>query len=158
VQIATRSRVEVVATNNVHYATPTQRPLSDALAAIRARRSLDDMDGWLPAAPFAFLRSPAEQRHRFARWPGAVERTVEIAQASAFDLRLTAPNLPDLAVPAAHTDMSWLRELTWQGAAIRYPPTSDLHTRAVRQIDYELGVIDQLGFPGYFLLLVDIVN
>src|SRR5262249_40751487 len=83
VQIATRSRVEVVATNNVHYATPTQRPLSDALAAIRARRSLDDMDGWLPAAPFAFLRSPAEQRHRFARWPGAVERTVEIAQACA---------------------------------------------------------------------------
>ncbi len=156
-EIAVRSRVEVVATNNVHYATSHHRPLADTLAAIRGRRSLDEMDGWLPAAPFAFLRSPAEQRQRFARWPGAVERTVEVAQACAFDLGLTAPNLPDLDVPEGHTDMSWLRELTWQGAAVFYPPTSPQHDKAARQIEYELGVIEQLGFPGYFLLLVDIV-
>ena len=51
------------------------------------RRSLDEIDGWLPAAPFAHLRSAAEQARRFARWPGAVERTVEIARACAFDLQ-----------------------------------------------------------------------
>ena len=49
--------VEVIATNNVHYATPARRPLATALAAVRARRSLDEIDGWLPAAPFAHLRS-----------------------------------------------------------------------------------------------------
>ena len=49
--------VDVVATNNVHYATPAQRPLATALAAVRARRSLDEIDGWLPASPFAHLRS-----------------------------------------------------------------------------------------------------
>ena len=54
---------------------PAQRPLATALAAVRARRSLDEIDGWLPAAPFAHLRSAAEQQRRFARWPGAVERT-----------------------------------------------------------------------------------
>ena len=98
--------VDVVATNNVHYATPAQRPLATALAAVRAGRSLDEIDGWLPASPFAHLRSAAEQERRFARWPGAVERTVDIARACAFDLRLAAPELPDHDVPAGHTEMT----------------------------------------------------
>jgi error-prone DNA polymerase len=157
-EVAASASVDVVATNNVHYATPGRRPLATALAAIRSRRSLDEIDGWLPAAPFAHLRSAAEQRRRFARWPGAVERTVEVATACAFDLRLAAPNLPDHDVPSGHTEMSWLRELTKRGAAVRYPPTHPQHARAMRQIAYELDVIEELGFPGYFLLLVDIVE
>src|SRR5205085_8269362 len=68
------------------------------------------------------------------------------------------PNLPDHDVPAGHTEMSWLRELTARGAAVRYPPTSPCHAKAMRQIDYELDVIERLGFPGYFLVLVDIVG
>src|SRR4249920_750153 len=59
--VAASASVDVIATNNVHYATPAQRPLATALAAIRAGRSLDDMDGLLPASPLAHLRSPAEQ-------------------------------------------------------------------------------------------------
>ena len=156
--VAARAGVEVVAANDVHYATPAQRPLATALAAIRAGRSLDEMDGRLPAHASAHLRSPDEQARRFARWPGAVERTVEVAQRCAFDLRLAAPNLPDLEVPAGHTDMSWLRELTWRGAAVRYPATHPQHAEAHRQIEHELGVIEALGFPGYFLVLVDIVE
>ncbi len=158
VQVAMHAGVEVVATNNVHYATPRQRPLATAIAAIRARRSLDELDGWLPAAGGAHLRSPAEQLRRFARWPGAVERSAEIARECAFELSLAAPALPDLDVPTGHTDMSWLRELTRRGAAVHYPSTHPHHEQAMRQIEHELGVIEQLGFPGYFLLLVDIVE
>jgi len=150
--------VEVVVTNNVHYATVAQRPLATALAAVRARRSLDEIDGWLPASPFAHLRSAAEQERRFARWPGAVARTVEIARACAFDLRLAAPELPDHDVPAGHTEMTWLRELTMRGAAVRYPGTHPQHEQAMHQIAYELDVIEQLNFPGYFLVLVDVVS
>jgi error-prone DNA polymerase len=157
-EVAAAASVEVVATNNVHYATPHQRPLATALAAVRARRSLDEIDGWLPAAPFAHLRSAAEQRRRFARWPGAIERTIEIAAACAFDLKLAAPELPDHDVPPGHTEMTWLRELTARGAAVRYPPTHPQHAQAMRQIAYELDVIEELGFPGYFLLLVEIVE
>jgi error-prone DNA polymerase len=156
--IAGRAGVDVVATNNVHYATPAQRPLANALAAIRAGRSLDEMDGLLPASPLAHLRSPAEQARRFARWPGAVERTVDLARQCAFDLRLAAPDLPDHDVPEGHTDMSWLRELTRRGAAVRYPPSHPQFEQAQHQLDYELGVIEALGFPGYFLVLVDIVE
>ncbi len=156
--LAMRTDTEVIATNNVHYATPDRRKLATALAAIRSRRSLDELDGWLPATPFAHLRSAAEQSRRFARYPGAVERTVDIAAACAFDLKVAVPNLPDYPVPEGHTDMSWLRELTRRGAAVYYPRTHPQYEQAMRQIDYELGVIDQLGFPGYFLLLHDIVD
>jgi error-prone DNA polymerase len=157
-QVAMRVGVGVVATNNVHYATPARRPLAQALAAVRARRSLDEIDGWLPAAPFAHLRSAAEQLRRFARWPGAVERTVEIARECAFDLKLAAPQLPDASVPAGFDEMSWLAELVRRGAAVFYPESHAQHAKAMQQIAYELSVIEQLGFPGYFLLLHDIVE
>jgi error-prone DNA polymerase len=157
-ELALAAGVEVVATNNVHYATAAQRPLATALAAVRARRSLDEIDGWLPASPHAQLRSPGEQARRFARWPGAAARTVEVARACAFDLRLAAPNLPDAPVPEGHTEMTWLRELVRRGAAVAYPQSHAQYEQAQRQLEYELGVIDQLGFPGYFLLLFDIVD
>ncbi len=159
VALAVRARVDVVATNNVHYATAARRPLATALAAVRARRSLDDLDGWLPAAATACLRSGAEQARRFARYPGVVERAAEIGRACAFDLRLVAPNLPDHPVPPGHTEMSWLRELTMAGAAGRYGrPEVERVPGAYRQIEHELALIDQLGFPGYFLIVWDIVQ
>jgi error-prone DNA polymerase len=156
--VAAAATVDVIATNNVHYATPAQRPLATALAAVRARRSLDEIDGWLPASPLAHLRSASEQARRFDRWPGAVERTVDIARACAFDLHLAAPELPDHDVPPGHTEMSWLRELTARGATIRYPSTHPHHEQAMHQIAHELDVIEQLNFPGYFLVLVEIVE
>src|SRR5690606_27357049 len=52
----------------------------------------------------------------------------------------------------------WLRELTYKGAEIRYPTTHPHHEKAMGQIEYELGIVDQLGFAGYFLVLVDIVD
>ena len=72
--LAVRHDLDVVATNNVHYANPARRPLATALAAVRSRCCLDEIDGWLPAASTAHLRSGAEQARRFARYPGAVER------------------------------------------------------------------------------------
>jgi error-prone DNA polymerase len=159
VALAMRANVDVVATNNVHYATAARRPLATALAAVRARRSLDDLDGWLPAAATACLRSGAEQARRFARYPGVVERAAEIGRDCAFDLRLVAPNLPDYPVPDGHTEMTWLRELTMAGAAERYgPPSAERVPGAYRQIEHELAMIDALGFPGYFLIVWDIVQ
>ncbi|HEX2048995.1 MAG TPA: error-prone DNA polymerase [Acidimicrobiales bacterium] len=152
--MAARAGVDVVATNNVHYATPGQRPLATAMAAVRARRSLDELDGWLPAAATAHLRGGAEQAKRFARYPGAVERAAQIGQECAFDLKLVAPNLPDYPVPPGHTEMSWLRELTRRGAERRYPDNPE----AQRQIEHELAMIESLGFPGYFLIVWDIVE
>ncbi|KAA0232447.1 MAG: Error-prone DNA polymerase [Acidimicrobiales bacterium] len=159
VSMALRVGVDVVATNNVHYATVDRRRLATALAAVRARRSLDEIDGWLPSGPDAHLRAGAEQARRFARYPGVVERAAELGGECAFDLELVAPELPDYPVPSGHTEMSWLRELTERGAAGRYGPRGRAEVPgAYEQIDYELRLIDQLGFPGYFLIVWDIVE
>ncbi len=158
-ELAVRAGVEVVATNDVHYATPGRRRLATALAAVRARRSLDEMDGWLPAAGGAHLRSGAEQAARFARYPGVVERAAELALECAFDLQLVAPELPPFPCPPGHHEMSWLRELTERGARTRYGPRgAEKVPGAYAQIDHELRIIEQLGFPGYFLIVWDIVE
>ncbi|MBK5224610.1 MAG: error-prone DNA polymerase [Acidimicrobiia bacterium] len=151
--------VEPVATNNVHYATPAQRRLATALAAVRARRSLDEIDGWLPAAAGAHLRSGAEQARRFARYPGVVERAAELGRACAFDLSLVAPQLPPFPCPAGLDEMSFLRQITERGATGRYGPRhAERVPGAWAQIDHELDVIEQLGFPGYFLIVWDLVE
>jgi error-prone DNA polymerase len=159
VRLADRVRVEVVATNNVHYATPGRRRLATALAAVRARSSLADLDGWLPAGAGAHLRSGLEQATRLARYPGTVELAAELGRSLAFDLELVAPRLPDFPVPPGHTEMTWLRELASRGATHRYGPRHAERTPgAWRQIDHELDMIEQLGFPGYFLIVWDIVE
>lgn len=153
--IAGRVGAPIIATNAVHYAVPESYPLATAVAAIRARRSLEEIDGWLPCSPRAHLRSGAEMARLFQRFPGAVERTVEIADDCAFELRAASPQLPKQHVPDGHTPMSWLRELTWRGAATQYPRLSD-DGRA--RIERELATIEQLDFPGYFLIVDDIVR
>ena len=159
VQLAAHAGVDVVATNNVHYARPAQRQLATAVAAVRARRSLDELDGWLPAASSAHLRAGHEQARRFARYPGAVERAAELGLACAFDLQLVAPSLPPFPCPDGHDEMSWLRELTERGATDRYGPRgAERVPGAYEQIDHELALIEQLGFPGYFLVVWDIVE
>ena len=158
-QLAVEAGVELVATNNVHYATSSRRRLAEVLAAVRAGRPLEQLQGWLPAAGTAGLRSGAEQLRRFARWPGVVHRAAELGRACAFDLRLLAPGLPDCPVPDGHDEQSWLKELVRGGAEDRYGPRDhERVTGAWAQIDHELEVIGQLGYAGYFLIVWDIVE
>ena len=157
--LATERGVAPVATNNVHYATPARFALATTLSAVRARSTLEDLEGWLPSSATACLRGETEQRRRFARWPGAVDRAAELAAECVFDLRLVAPRLPDFPVPEGHTEQSWLVELTHRGAAERYGPRgAERVPGAYARLDHELGVIGALGFPGYFLTVWDIVQ
>ena len=154
--LAAAHGLATVATTAAHYATPSRHRLATVLAAVRARRSLDEMDGWLPAAATAHLRSGAEMAQLFARWPGAVERAAALGRACSFDLQLVAADLPPFAVPRGYTEASWLRELTWAGAAARYG-SYDERPGAFHQIEHELAVIEEKNFPGYFLIVHDIV-
>ncbi|MDQ1548811.1 MAG: error-prone polymerase [Microbacteriaceae bacterium] len=153
--IAASRRLPVVATGNVHYATPKQHRLATALAAVRARRSLDELDGWLPASGAAHLRSGAEMAARFARYPGAVERTIEVADDLSFRLRSARPGLPKQQIPDGHTPMSWLRQLVWEAVPVKYPHLTEENRQ---RIDRELEVIESHDFPGYFLIVHDIVR
>lgn len=157
--LASRRGLPTVATTNAHYAAPDRYQLAHATAAIRARRDLATMDGWLPASPSAHLRSGAEQYRRFRAYPEVVAQAAEFAADLAFDLSLVAPRLPDFPVPDGHTEASYLRLLAEQGAQRLYGPRDNERvTGAWKQIDYELAIIEQLNFPGYFLIVWDIVQ
>ena len=157
--LAARASVPVVATNVVHYARPGDRRLASVLGAVRAGRSLDDIDGFLPAAAGAHLRSPGEQARRFSRYPGAIEQAALLGEECAFDLRLVAPRLPDYPVPPGHSEITWLRALVEERAPRRYGTRrAEKVAGAWRQLDHELNMIDRLGFAGYFLIVFDIVE
>jgi error-prone DNA polymerase len=155
VRIADGAGIPYIASNAVHYAAPEGYPLATAMAAVRARRSLEELDGWLPANNGAHLRSGSEMAARFARYPGAVERTVEIADELAFQLRAARPKLPKLDVPAGHSPITWLRHLVGEGVRDKYP---DADERVHGRIEQELAVIEAKDFPGYFLIVYDIVQ
>jgi error-prone DNA polymerase len=128
-----------------------------AMAAVRARRSLDEMDGWLAPLGGAHLRSGDEMMRLLSAHPEAIDNAAMLAGDLAFGLHLIAPQLPPFDVPEGHTESSWLRELTARGATERYG-TPQSHPQAYQQIEHELDVIDSLGFPGYFLVVHDIVS
>ena len=158
-RLAALADLGVVATGNVHFAAPAQARLAQALAAIRARRSLDDMDGWLPAAGTAYLRSGQEMAARLRRYPGVLERTVALGRECAFDFKVIAPSLPDFPTAAGYTEASWLRELVARKAPARYgPPGAERVPGAYAQLARELDVIERLEFGGYFLIVHNIVE
>jgi len=153
--LARERRLPVLATNNVHYTIPERVHLAAAIAAVRANRGMDELDGWLPSHASAHLRSGAEMARRFRRYPGAISRTVDLADELAFPLRRAKPALPRQEVPEGHTPMSWLRHLVWEAVPRKYPDATDAD-RA--RIERELSVIEQKDFPGYFLIVHGIVQ
>ncbi len=155
-RIAADRGLPVVATGNVHHATPDKRRLAAAMAAVRARRSIAELDGWLDLSGSAHLRSGAEMERRFARHPGAVARSVALAGELAFDLHKATPRLPKQGIPEGHTPGSWLRVLVERGFAERYAGR-DLERQARARVDAELDVILRKDFAGYFVIVHDIV-
>jgi len=155
--LAPRFGVGVVATTAAHFAEPSRGRLAMAMAAIRARQSLDDAAGWLTPRGGAHLRSGDEMARLFAQCPDIVTAAADLGEQCSFELTLIAPQLPPFDTPHGHTEDSWLRELTMIGAAGRYGPQASAPA-AYAQIERELDVISTLNFPGYFLVVHDITQ
>ena len=147
----------LVATTAAHYHGPPRRPLATAMAAVRARSSLDDVDGWLPSWSGQHLRSGEEMAQRFARWPDAVADAARLGTEISFSLQLIAPDLPPFPCPDGLDEMGYLRRLTGEGFEkwFGHTPHAD---RARAMIEHELTIIEELHFPGYFLVVWDIAR
>lgn len=152
-RIAGALGLEVVATNNVHYAYLHQGDVAAVAAAIAARSTLDEIDGYLPPGSERYLKTCEEMAHRLGA--RAVGLAAELGGQLAFDLSLVAPSLPRYPTPNGVSEMEFLRQITRDGAKKRYP---DANPRAIAQLDHELAVIEELGYEGYFLIVWDIVE
>ncbi|MCL1800786.1 MAG: error-prone DNA polymerase [Promicromonosporaceae bacterium] len=172
-EIAEWGKVPVVATTGAHFArrpelvtggSPggldlvTDGQLANALAAVRANTSMAELAGYLPP-PIGYLRSAAEMTQLFARHPDAVPNAARLGDECAFDLSLVAPDLPPYPVPPGHTEATWLRHLVEVGGAERYGSRDACRVPgAWEMLDHELAIIEQLHFPGYFLIVYDLVE
>lgn len=158
IQLAAAQHAPVVAAGNVDCARPSDFPVLTAQWANHRRSSLAAADPYLPGSP-AYIRTPQQVAYRFRRYSAAVDTAVQLAADCTFDFSLLAPELPDFPIPPGHSESSWLRELAYRGARERYgPPQAEKVTGAYATIERELAIIEQLGFPGYFLIVHDIVQ
>jgi error-prone DNA polymerase len=145
----------MVATNDVLYHGPERRALQDVLTCIRETCTIAEAGLRLEANAERHLKSPAEMARLFAKFPGAVERSAEIADRIGFDLGQLRYEYPDEPVPPGDTAIHHLRRLTWRGAQHRFE--KGLRQKERRTIGRELDLIEKLGFANYFLTVHDIV-
>ncbi len=150
--------IGIVATNDCHYLRPEDARAHDALVCIQTGKKLSDQNRLKIATEELFFRSPADMERIFADIPGATQRTVEIAARCNVLLDADKPqlNLPRFECPEGYRDdFDYLRHLAREGLKWRYPRL----TEGIEQrLAHELDVIRQMGFPGYFLVVKDIVD
>ena len=154
--LARRIDTPMVATGDVLYHAPERRPLQDVLTCIREGCAIQQAGFRLEANAERHLKSPDEMARLFARWPGAVERSVEIADRIAFDLGKLREEYPDEPVPAGKTAIQHLTDLAWAGADWRYP--QGVPRKVIDLMNKELRLIAELDYPNYFITVHDIVQ
>ena len=150
--------IPVVATNDCHYLRREDARAHDALVCIQTGKKLEDEQRMRMSTDQLYFRSPEEMLEAFEDMPDAVRRTREVAERCEVDLGLgeTKLHLPRYQPPDEYPDMAgYLEHLSREGLGRRYEEvTPDLEERLAS----ELGVIKEMGFPGYFLVVKDIVD
>jgi error-prone DNA polymerase len=154
--LAQASGAPTVAVGDVLYHGPERRALQDVLTCIRETCTIHEAGLRLEANAERHLKSPTEMARLFARFPGAVERSAEIADRIGFDLSQLRYEYPDEPVPPGKTAIQHLRDLAWEGAKWRYP--DGVPEKVSKLVAYELDLIEKLDFPNYFLTVHDIVR
>jgi error-prone DNA polymerase len=155
-QLSKRTRVPLVAAGGVYYHDPERRPLQDVLTAIRLGRTVAECGHELFANAERHLHALEELQLRYEQYPAALARTMEVAGRCTFSLDELRYEYPEELAPAGVTVGEYLRRLTWEGAARRYPDGVPDKVRA--QVEYELGLIEELRYEAYFLTVWDLVR
>ncbi|UCD16461.1 MAG: DNA polymerase III subunit alpha [Candidatus Zixiibacteriota bacterium] len=148
--------VPVVATNDCHYLKQTDSEAHDALLCIQTGKFVSDQDRMRYDTDQIYFKSPDEMQEMFADFPEAIENTVRIAERCNLEIKMDKLYLPHFPIPEEYVDADdYLRKLAERGLEERYPRvTAEIRER----LDYELGVIRQMGYAGYFLIVKDFID
>jgi error-prone DNA polymerase len=159
IAIARSLNLPLLATNGVCYAAAKDRELCDTFTAIHHHRTLSTAGRLLARNSERHLKSPPEMQQLFADLPEAVTNTLDLSSRLDFTLNDLGYEFPRYPVPEGETMNSFLRDRAWEGFRQRYgrAPT-DMQTRARRQIERELALIEKLKLAGYFLIVWDLVR
>ncbi|MEP1768023.1 MAG: error-prone DNA polymerase [Sulfitobacter sp.] len=155
-QTARSHGLSILATNDVLYHTAPRRPLQDVMTCIRHGTTIDAAGFLLEANAERYLKSPDEMGRLFAPWPHAIAATRAVADACSFSLDDLQYEYPHEIVPQGRSPMEELEQLTWAGAAWRYPQGVTARVRAI--IEKEFALIRAKKIARYFLTINDIVR
>ena len=155
-QIAGEADVPLIAVNDVLYHHPGRRPLADVLTCIREKTVIDRAGRKLTPNAERHLKSPEEIARLFRDAPEAIEETLLLSDALIFSLDELRYEYPDESIDGFANAQEALTQLTYQGAARRYPQGLPEKVRAT--IEHELALIAQLQYAPYFLTVYDIVR
>src|SRR5213079_678520 len=155
VDLARANGLLLIATNGVQYAKPYGREVLDVFTCIREHTQHDAAGKLLTQNSERHLKSDTQMREIFRDLPEAIENTSRLAERLTFSLENIGYEFPSFSVPNGHSMDSFLRTIVWFGAQQRYAAVS---AKVKRQIEEELALIQKLGFPGYFLIVWDIIN
>ena len=155
-ELASRAGIPLVATNAVLYHAPHRRPLQDVLTCIREKCTLPEAGLKLEANAERHIKQANDMARLFSGNEEALSRSVEIADACTFSLDELRYEYPDEPVPEGKTPQSHLEDLTWEGAAWRFPHGVPGKVRDT--LEKELVLIAELNYAPYFLTVHDIVR
>jgi DNA polymerase-3 subunit alpha len=164
-QLARDCGVPIVATNDCHYVDRSEAHAHEVLMCMGQGRTLDDPKRMKHDCDEFFIKRPEEMAPYFSQYPEALENAARIAKLCNVELDLGRPELPDFRLPEGveHDLPGYLREVSHRGLTQRL---GELRSRGGRpnedqyreRLEYELGVIIQMNFPGYFLIVWDFIR
>ena len=155
IDMSERTGIPLVATNDCHYLTQADAEAQDILMCIQTGKTVDDTDRMRMDSDQLYVKSEEEMLRLFPGHEDAVQRAHDIAMRCNVEFDFKTVHLPHFPVPEGETSYSLLRRLVEQGLAERYP--ADDQT-ARERMEYELGVISQMGYVDYFLIVWDFVK
>lgn len=154
-ELAAKNNVRIIASNDVHFIMADEAEAHDRLICINTAKDIDDPKR-LRYTKQEYLKSEQEMLDIFPDIPEAVHNTREIADKVEYYKLNSDPIMPDFNIPPEFTDKNeYLRHLTLEGAAERW---GEVTTGIQERIDFELSVIQNMGFPGYFLIVQDFLR
>lgn len=154
----------LVASNDVRFPRREDFEIHEARVCIAQSRVLADEKRPREYTEEQYLKSADQMRALFADLPEAVENTLEIARRCTLNLKFGTYHLPEFPVPDTHTADSWLREHAHEGLTARLAQAKTLFDEGRpeeeyrKRLDYELGIIEKMGFAGYFLVVADFIE
>ena len=155
VKLARDMDIPMVCTNDCHYLDREDADAQEVLMCIQTGKTLSDENRMRMNTDQLYVKSEAEMRQAFPNFPDAIERTEEIAQRCRVDFDFSTTHLPAFPLPAGKTDKGYLRELCEDGLMRKYgPDRQDARDR----MEYELSVIESMGYVDYFLIVWDFIH
>ncbi|GHE13051.1 DNA polymerase III subunit alpha [Klenkia taihuensis] len=155
-EIARELGIPLLATNDLHYTHREDAEAHDALLCIQTGARLNETNRFKFNGDGYYLKSAAEMRGLFTEMPEACDNTLLVAEQCEVTFTEGADLMPRFPLPEGEDETSWFIKEVERGLHKRWPGGIPDHVR--KQADYEVGIITQMGFPGYFLVVADFIN